>query len=412
MSEDLIIGIDIGSTKIAATVARLQEEDVEIIGMARVPNYGLRRGQIIDVESSISALSALIETLEHNTQTPINRAIVGIGGVQSETTHSKGVIAVSRPDGEITPADVERVLDAARAVSIPANREIVHVVPQYFTIDNEKGIYDPVGLTGVRLEVETHIVSASSQIIKNLMRVLNQNDLEAEELVFNPMATAHAMLSRRQKESGAVLIDIGAGTTGLAIYEEGELVHAAILPIGGTNITNDIAIGLKTSIDVAEAVKLKFGTVDKTQLKDSDVIFLNEIDPQELDRPKLKYLTEIIEARLVELFMMVQDELGKVGKDGNLPAGAVLTGGSSQIPGILDMAKSQLRLPAKLAQPQHQFSGRVDKIDDPTYATSIGLTLWSLKGKKLSRESKNTLKFDNVEGVVGKAKEFLKNLLP
>lgn len=408
-----MMGLDIGSTKIVATVGHFAEGGVEILGSVKVPNSGLRKGQVVDIEETVSAISALLENIERITGVPITNTIVGIGGIHTKTIRSKGVIAVSRPDGEISQADVDRVLEAARAVAIPANREIIHVLPKSFTVDAEEGIIDPIGMTGIRLEVEAHIVSSSSIAIKNLVRSINQAGLSIDDLVFAPLATAWAILTKYQKESGVVLVDIGAATTSLVIYEEGDLIHSAILPIGSMHITNDIAIGLKTSIDVAEAVKLKYGTVTKEGVRETDTIDLGSIDKGEIHMPKLKYLCEIIEARLMELFMMIKEELGKVGKDGTLPAGAVFTGGGSQINGLLEMAKSILNLPAKSGGLAQQLAGRVDNLDDPAYANSVGLVLWGLEQKSANQEStKLKLNFGKMEGMVEKARDIFKQFLP
>ncbi|MBI4032399.1 cell division protein FtsA [Candidatus Berkelbacteria bacterium] len=407
----VVLGIDIGSSKVAAAVGRFAEGGIEVAGMAKVTNHGLRKGQVVDIAETVTAISALLEDIERVTQTPVTHATVGIGGVHVETTSSKGVIAVSRPDGEITPQDVDRVLEAARAVAMPANREIIHVLPKAFTVDAEGGIVDPVGMTGIRLEVDAHVVTCASPAVKNLVRAVTQAGLSVGDLVFAPLATAELILTKRQKESGVALIDIGAGTTSLAVYEEGDLVHAVVLPIGSMHITNDIAIGLRTSIDLAEAIKVKYGTALKDDVRD-DTIDLTEIDPNELQRPKARYIAEIIEARLSELFLMVNDELRKIGKDGTLPAGVVFTGGGSRLTGIVELAKNSLHLPAKLGHPALELSGSVDKVDDPSYATAVGLVLWSLSGPPATTAPHQSFSIDGMEGAIGKARDFLRQLLP
>lgn len=410
---DAILGLDIGTSKVAATMAQMGETGVEILGMTKVQNNGLRRGQVVDVGETVSAISAVLEEIERVAQRPAQHAIVSIGGAHVETTSSKGVIAVARPDGEITQQDVDRVLEAARAVAMPANREIIHVLPKGFTVDAEPGIVDPVGMTGIRLEVDAHVVSCASAAVKNLVRAVNQAGLNVGSLVFSPLASAEIALTKRQKESGVVIIDIGAATTGLAIYEEGDLVHAAILPIGSMHLTHDIAIGLKTSIDLAEAIKIRYGTALKDGIRDIDTIDLTVIDPTELERPRHRYIAEIIEARLSELFLMIKEELGRIGKDGTLPAGAILTGGGSQLEGIVEFTRQSLHLPAKIGTPITEFPGNVDKLDNPTYATSVGLVLWGLGGRTEAESPiGKPLSLDSMEGVVGKARDFFKQLLP
>lgn len=407
-----VLGLDIGTTKIGATVGHFAEGGVEILAMTKVPNSGLRRGQVVDVEETVSSISAVLEDAERQAQIPLQSAVVGLSGVQVETSQSKGVIAVSRPDGEITPQDVDRVLEAARAIAMPANREIIHTLPRGFTVDAEANIVDPIGMTGIRLEVDTHVVSCPSPSAKNLMRAVNQAGLGIDELIFSPLATAELILTKRQKESGVALIDIGAGTTELVVYEENDLIHAAVLPVGSMHITNDIAIGLKTSIDLAEAIKVRYGTAIVGDIRDVDTIDLTVIDPNELERPKRKYIAEIIEARLSELFMMINDELRRIGKDGTLPAGVIFTGGGSRLDGLVDHAKQSLHLPAKLGRPHTEFMGNVDKLDDPTYATSVGLALWGLSGRPHREPGQKSFSLDNMEGVVGKARDFFKQLLP
>ena len=408
---EFILGLDVGTTKIAATVGRIGDTGLEIVGMSKVSNSGIRRGQVVDIGETVSAISAVLEDCERLTQQPLKTAVVSLGGAHVETTSSKGVIAVSRPDGEITPQDVDRVLEAARAVAMPANREIIHVLPKAFTVDAEGGIVDPIGMTGIRLEVDAHVVSCASPAVKNLVRAVNQAGLTPSELVFAPLATAEIMLTRREKESGVALIDIGAGTTGLAVYEDGDLAHATILPIGSMHITHDIAIGLKTSIDLAEAVKIKYGTALKDTVRD-DTIDLTVIDPNELERPKQRYIAEIIEARLSELFLMLKEELSRIGRDGTLPAGVVFTGGGAQLTNLVDFAKQTLHLPARLGSPISEFPGNVDKLDDPTYATSVGLVLWGMSRQATQEPVSKAFALDSMEGVVGKAKDFFKQLLP
>ncbi|MBI4185599.1 cell division protein FtsA [Candidatus Berkelbacteria bacterium] len=411
--EQIVFGLDVGTTKVAATVGHYAEGTIEILGMTKVPNSGLRKGQVIDIEETVSSISAVLEEAERFAQTPIKQALVSLGGAHVETTSSKGVIAVSRPDGEITAQDIDRVLEAARAVAMPANREIIHVLPKHFTVDAEPGIIDPLGMTGIRLEVDAHVVSCASSAVKNLVRAVNQAGLEIHDLVFDPLATAETILTKRQKESGVALVDIGAGTTSLAIYEEGDLVHAAILPIGSMHITNDIAIGLRTSIDVAEAVKIRYGHARKQDVRESDLADLSLIDPLELDQPKQTYVAEIIEARLGELFMMLGDELRKVGKDGTLPAGLLITGGGSQLTGLVEAAKDALHLPVKRGLPAQELAGSVDKLDDPTYATSIGLVLWGLAGHQATqRPTAPSFSLGGMEGALGKASDWLRQLLP
>lgn len=408
-----VVGLDIGSSKIAASVGRIHEDEVEILGSVKVKNTGFRRGQIVDVPETVSAISAIVESIEQITQTSVSNVVVGFAGVQTQVNHSRGSIAVSRPDGVITESDVDRVMDAARAVAIPPNREIIHVLPKSFTVDTEEGVIDPVGMTGIRVEADAHIVSSGSKTIQNLVRAITQADLNIADMVFSPLATSELLLTKGQKDSGVALVDIGASTTSVAIYELGDLIHAAVLPIGSNHITNDIAIGLKIPLDIAEKVKLDHAAIQGFSIKNNEVIDMQEYDLETQEKPKLSYLSEIVEARLVELFLMVQEELGRVDRDGTLPAGIVLTGGGSKIKGIIEKTKESLHLPCRLGSPNQEFSGRVDKLNDPTYATSVGLVLWGLEHHATAETpEKMPLKLGNMEGVVEKARDFLKQLLP
>lgn len=413
----IIVGLDIGSSKIAASVGRFHEDEIEILGCVKVKNTGFRRGQIVDVPDTVSSISAIMESIEQVTQTPVNNVVVGFAGTQTQISRSRGSSVVARPDGIITEADVDRAVDAARAIAIPPNREIIHVLPKSFTVDMEDGVVDPVGMTGIRVEADTHIVSSSLKTIQNLVRAITQADLNIAEMVFSPLSTGELLLNKSQKDSGVALVDIGASTTSVAIYEMGDLLHAAILPIGANHITNDIAIGLKIPLDIAEKVKVDHAAVKNFTLKNSETIDLQSYDLEIQDKPRLSYLSEIVEARLVEMFLMVREELGRVDRDGSLPAGVILTGGGSQIKGIVEKCKETLNLPCRLGQPIREFSGRVDKLNDPTYATSVGLVLWGLEHQQnlnvvQEKTSKMPAQLGNMGGVVEKARDFFKQLLP
>ena len=269
-SKSMICSLDIGTNKIATLVGQKKESgEIEISGFGLSPSSGVRKGMVTDIEETISAISASLEEAERMAGTPLEKAILSVGGVQISSANSKGVIAVSRADGEISEDDLMRVIEAAKAVSLPANREILHVIPRIYTVDGQDGVKDPVGMTGIRLEVDAHVVSASTPCIKNLTKCVYQAGLDIEELVFSGIATSSAFLSKQQQEIGAAVIDIGAATTTMAVFEEGNILHSAVLPVGSDHITNDIAIGLRTSIDVAEQIKIKNGQfVDESGIKD------------------------------------------------------------------------------------------------------------------------------------------------
>lgn len=413
--EHYIVGLDVGTQNIRAVQAKVdgQSGTLSVVGASEVPAYGIRRGVIADIEEAVSSISTALEKVERMTGVPVLKANVSVGGSHVSSLNSHGVIAVSRADGEISESDVVRVVDASQAISIPNNREVIHVFPKTFTLDGQTGIKDPMGMTGIRLEVETIIVQGGVPFIRNLTKAIMQAGLEIEELVLAPAAAAEAVLSKRQRDLGVVLVDLGAGTTGLAVYEEGDLLHTHVLPVGQMHITNDVAIGLRCSIDTAEKVKLLFGHCDPKAVQKDEEINLAAIDPSEEGATTRGYVVDIIEARLEEIFDHVQAELKKIGRDGKLPAGVVLTGGGAKLPGVVDFAKKQLRLPVTLGTPQN-LNTIIDRVSDPSFATACGLVLWG--GKYSSSLSKGQLS-GLVSGLMKnegmqKIKKWFNSLLP
>jgi cell division protein FtsA len=408
---NIAVGIDVGSTKIVTTIGQMQDSGIDIIGVGYAPSNGLRKGIVVDIEETVSSISASLEEAERMSGLPITEAVVSIGGVHIQSTASKGVIAVSHQDGEITDNDTLRVLDAARAVSVPPNREILHAIPRNYAIDGQTGIKDPVGMTGIRLEVDTQVISGANASVKNLHKCLSQAGVTVSDLVFTPLADARSLLSKRQREIGVAVIDIGGGTTSFAIFEEGDILHAGVLPIGATHITNDIAIGLRTTIDTAEIIKIKHGSAIPDKIDPTMEIDLKKIDRNEEGKANLKYIAEIIEARMNEILIMVRDELRKVGRDGMLPAGIILTGGGSKQEGIVELTKNTLRLPAQIGEVTHDVAGMVDNLADPLYAASIGLMLWGLEAGNSASSHKRTPSL-KLGSAYGKAKSILKHILP
>ncbi len=409
--QSVVVGLDVGTSKVAVCVGQLQEDMLNIVGVGTALNAGLRKGVVADVEETVSAISAALDEAERMSGIPITNAYVSIGGTHISSTTSKGVIAVSRADGEISDADMERALEAARAVALPPNREIIHVLPKNYTIDGQEGVKDPVGMTGIRLEVETLVIGGSTSAIKNLAKCVYQAGLEMNSLVFSPLATGQGLLNKRQKESGVILIDFGAGTTTYAIYEEGEVLRTNVLPIGSTHITNDIAIGLRTNLDLAEKIKLRYGSATPDAVRESEKIDLSDIDENENQRVPRRYVAEIIEARLNEIFGMIRDDLATIDREGMLPAGVILTGGGSKLEGLVDYAKQTLKLPAQIGTPLLEISGLVDKLDDPSYSTCIGLMIWGIFDTSASAMPAKT-DFRQIGGIVDKARGFWKHFMP
>ena len=403
--ENFVVGLDAGSTKVVAACGLIEEGMVNIAGFTKVPNDGLRRGVVTDIESTVSAISDVLGKLETISANPIRSAIVGISGPHITSSISHGVVAVARADGEITASDIERVLEAARTVALPPNREIIHVIPRSYTVDGQTGIDDPTGMTGIRLEVEALVIGGATSAIKNLTKCVYQAGLEIDDLVFSPLATAQSMLSKKQREIGAALLDIGGGTTSLIVFEEGNILHASVLPIGSGHITNDLAIGLRTSVEIAEKIKIKYGSAMPDKIREAETIALSQFDPGEDSRIEKKYVSEIIQARLGEIFALVSSELKKIGKDGMLPAGVVLTGGGSKLEDLVEATREELRLPAEIGRPIFEMTGFVDKLSDPVYATSVGLLMYGFEHTEARFQGPTT-------GVFSKAKSFFKQFLP
>ena len=374
---NLIIGLDIGSANIRSIIAEniANEEFPRVIGVGTAVSTGTRRGVVVDIEETARAINESIEASEKMAGVTVKEAIISAGGLEIFSQDSKGVIAVGRADGEIIEDDINRVVNAAQAISIPLNREIIHIIPKNYRVDDENNIKEPLGMHGVRLEVDTIIIEGSSQHLKSLAKSINQAGIEIKDIVLEPLAAAKAVLSKRQKELGVVIINIGGGTTSIAVFEEGDLIYTSVLPIGAGHVTNDIAIGLRTSIEVAEKIKLEYGNAISNDISKKDDIDLSQIDTQEEGLVSRFHVAEIIEARLEEIFNLVNKELKLIGKSRLLPGGAIITGGGAKMSRIVDLAKSVLGLPAQIGFPM-QLGGILDKVDDPSFATAVGLILW------------------------------------
>lgn len=413
--EQYIVGLDIGTSSIRVVQAKSGTQDAgfSVIGASEVPSLGLRKGVIVDIEEAVSSISSALEKVERMTGVPVTSANVSVSGNHISSLSSHGVIAVSRADGEITENDIVRCIDASQAISIPQNKEVLHVFPKHFTLDGQTGIKDPLGMSGIRLEVDTIIVQAGLPFIKNLTRAVMQAGLEIEDMVLAPCAASEAVLNKRQKDLGVCLVDLGAGTTSIAVYEEGDLLHTTVLQVGSMHITNDIAIGLRCSIETAEKVKIAFGHSDPKAVEKTEEIDLSKFDASEDQSVLRSYVVEIIEARLEEIFSMVNSELKKIQRDGKLPAGIVLTGGGANLPGIVEFSKKHLRLPSILGKPQN-ISTIIDRVDDPAFATVTGLVLWGGKYASPQGQAQFGEVVKNImsnEGVT-KMRKWFKSFLP
>lgn len=430
----IIAGVDIGSSKIvtiiASSVSDSEEERVRVIGVASTPSKGIRKGQIVNIEETTTSLLECVEAAERMAGYNINRALVAISGPHIASSNSRGVVAVAEPEAEINKDDIKRVIEAAQALSLPASREIIHVIPRYFTVDGQEGIKDPAGMSGVRLEVETHIVTGSSTAIKNLTRSISEIGVDAQSLVVSGLAAAESVLTETEKELGVVLVDIGGGVTDMVIYVEGSPFYTSVLPIGAKNVTNDLAIGLRLSLESAEKIKIALSTKKEKETEDEDqdegeekAKNADEIDLTDLgiiEETKTisrKTLVEgIIKPRLNEIFTMVGLEIKKSGATGLTPSGVVLCGGGAQTVGIVDSAKRVLAMPVRVGQP-NSLTGLVDDIQTPEYAVATGLVLYKAKEVSetslfpLGRLGKSLQKIPG-KGVAGKFIDLIKSFLP
>lgn len=409
--ERVIASLDVGSAKIRTVVAIAENSHEHtvpnVIGVGLSPSQGIRKGQVIDVEELIHNIIASLEDAERMAGVPINHVFVGMSGSHIEAFDSRGVIAIS--GSEITIDDVGRVLDAAQAVSIPPNRRILHIEPKSYAVDEQRGIKNPVGMTGIRLEVEAHIITGHVQHVKNLEKCVDQAGVDIDALVPSTIAAAEATLTKRQKELGVVVIDIGAGCTSVAVYEEGTILHSVGLPIGGESVSNDIAIGLRTSVDTAERIKIEYGSVLPQEVNEREMIDLSTVSRVDTLTVSKKYMAEIMQARYQEIFMLVKAELQRLGRSGMLPAGAILTGGAVKAPGVLDLARDTLGLPVQMGFPV-DIGGVIEKVDDPAYATALGTLIWGIRqGGQFSR-----MRFSNfqVKRAVAQVGSWFKSLLP
>lgn len=407
----LIASLDVGSSKIRTVIGTLEDKNItpNIIGVGIAPSQGLRKGLVIDVEETINDITSSLEDAERMAGEPIHSVFLGIGGNHLESVNSKGVIAISHTGNEITEDDIDRVLEAAQAVAIPSNRRILRIIPKSFTVDEQKGVKYPVGMTGIRLEVDAHILTGLIPAVKNIEKCVLQAGVDIIDTIPTCLAASEAVLSKRQKELGCTVVDIGSGGTSISIFEEGTILHTAILPVGGENVTNDIAIGLRTSIDTAEKVKIEYGSCLMEDAEEREMIDLSLLSKVDVQKVSKRSLIEIIQARYQEIFVLVKQELARINRDGMLPAGVVLTGAAVKMPGLVDLARETLNLPVQIGFPQN-FEGVVDKIDDPAYATAIGLLIWGSKFE--DRPYGLTFRSLNLKKAFGSMRGWIKSLFP
>lgn len=406
-----ISGIDVGNSQVKVVIAKVDRETlgVEIIGAGSAPSSGLRRGMVVDMEETIDNIKVAVQRAQAMAGVPIKRAYLAVNGLHIKSQASRGVIAVSRADNEISQNDIDRVIQAASVVSLPVNREIIHVIPRNFIVDGTENVKNPLGMKGVRLEAEVFIIEGLSPYLKNLAKCVNENNIEVSGLVFAPLAASLSVLDKNQKEYGVLNLDFGGGTSTLTVFEEADLLHSAVLPVGSRHMTADLAVALRTSIDVAERVKIEHGTTSEgIDLRKREHLDLSELLGEENFVWPKRQLIGVIDARAHELLDLVSAELKKLSK-GMLPAGVVLSGGGANLPGLAALVKEKLRLPVRIARPMN-LGGNIDELYDPSYSVGMGLILWGLeeefngRGNRSVQISKNQF--------IKKAGGWLKNFLP
>lgn len=422
MADKLICGIDIGSSKVATIVGlKAQDSDeLRIIGFNSTPSHGVKKGLIVDIDKVTDSVEQSVIRAERMAGHKINKAFVSVGGPHISSLNSHGVVAVSHPQGEISEEDVDRVVEAARAISLSTTRQIIEVVPRDFIVDGQAGIHNPVGMSGVRLEVETHLVTASQTNLKNIERCIADLGIVNEGFIFSGIASSEAVLTETEKELGVGVVDIGGGKIDMSLFVDGSLSYSASIAVGARHVTNDIAVGLRVSLESAEKIKIYLNSVlgkqdkDKKKIDELKLIDLNL--PENLSEVSLKTLVDgIISPRLEEIFKFIGEEIEKSGFADQIPSGLIITGGGALTVGMLETGKRVIGLPMRIGLPD-RISGLVDEIIDPQFASTVGLLLYGLKqdkGDESSLKNFNRIFRDfSMGGTVGKMKSFLKQFIP
>ncbi len=374
--EELIVGLDIGTTKVCAIVGAINETgSLEILGVGTTPSRGLRRGVVINIESTVKSIQNAIESAELMSGREVHGVYTGIAGGHIEGINSRGVVAVTGRDREITKEDVDRVIDAAKAIVIPMDREVLHVIPQEFIVDQQGGIKNPVGIVGVRLEAEAHIITGAVSSAQNIVKCVNRAGFKVNDIVLEPLASSKAVLTGDERELGVLLVDIGGGTTDVLVHIEGAPYHTEVLSIGGEQVSSDLSIMLKAPLEVAENVKKQYGCCYAPAILDDEEVEIPGVGgrpPRRIDRRRI---VEIIQPRMAEIFGMVKEQIEKRGYLHLLGGGVVLTGGGSLLAGAAELASEIFGLPARIGYPA-KLGGLVEEFHDPMYATGVGLVLF------------------------------------
>ncbi|MBI5420982.1 MAG: cell division protein FtsA [Parcubacteria group bacterium] len=404
MMKNCFTGLDIGTSTIRAVWGHLDRGNLRILGAKRRDSQGMRNGMIVDMDEARKAIVEFCSEVDASARDAFKDTYVNVGGYQSMARASRGVVAVARADGEISYEDIDRVIQASQAINLPLNRSILHVIPREYFVDGV-GIKDPLGMNGIRLEVDSLVVDTFSPVVKNITKCLEPN-VRIGGMIFSPLASSRSVVTKNEREIGVVVLDIGAGTTGMAVFEEGKLLHASIFPVGSTRITNDIAIGLKIPVDAAEKVKLLYaGTSDEVSKK--EVLELSRIDPILEGKVSKKFIAEIVEARLAEIFDFVKTELKTLG-DKRLPGGIVLIGGGSRLTGLPDLVRSELKMVVRVGEPSKiecEDSSVEEMVRRPEFSTAMGLLFWGAD-EKISGAT------ESEKGFLNKVKKIFRIFIP
>jgi cell division protein FtsA len=393
---DLIVGLDIGTSKVLALVGEVGADGaIEVLGIGTQPSRGLKKGVVVNIESTVQSIQRAVEEAELMAGCEIHSVFAGIAGSHVRSLNSHGVVAIR--DREVTPGDVEHVIDAARALAIPADQKILHVLPQEFVVDGQEGIRDPVGMSGVRLEAKVHIVTGADSAAQNIEKCIKRCGLEVEDVVLEQLASSFAVLTDDEKELGVCMVDIGGGTTDIAVFAQGAIRHTAVIPIAGDQVTNDIAVSMRTPTQHAEDIKIRYACALAKLANPDESIEVPSVGDRPARRLARQTLAEIVEPRYEELFGLVRDELRRSGFEEIIVAGVVLTGGSARMEGVIELAEEVFHVPVRLGLPQ-QVQGLADVVRNPVFSTGVGLLLYARenilparRGRSLGNNAKSTL---------------------
>jgi cell division protein FtsA len=379
MEPRTIVAIDVGTTKVCTVVGEVYEDgQLRIIGVGVTPSRGLSKGAVVNVHEATEAIQASVQRAERVSGYEITSAYVGVGGGYISAINSRGVVGISRADRGISQSDIERALDAARAIAIPHNREIIHTIPRSYIVDGHEGVKDPIGMQGIRLEVEAHIVTGASTSVSNLVKCIRDSGVAIDDLILQPLASGEAVLRESEREMGVILADIGGGTTDIGIFIDGSIWHTIILETGGEHMTRDVAVGLRTPFDTAEELKINYGHAIPSSLDADDRIEVASFGNGARQSVSRLQLAEVIEARAEEILSLILREVKRSGYDGLLAAGLVMCGGSADLTGFRQLGQDMLQLPVRVGTPA-DLQGLADVLESPAYATSVGLLLWGIR---------------------------------